>query len=262
MNDLLLSSFRSFSLKYQTLDAVYKTSPEAFDQAFGSLVDKMDPKVVRAVCYFLYSNGLRNPIKTETLPKVPSETLLVLLKYKVPVRSNGRFFLNLNSDLKWFSRALDFISALDIDLNTPNPDGLNLLDRALLKQDSLKVEELLSHGAKTTSVEDPRLTVTPFDPGLLSDLDFIEDLAVIAQVDPDILYDRKFQELFSENFLILLRDSVKNESSQVILVDNKTLEWPFYSDVSVKPIEFPEEFQVTVDPPPSTEILNTYVQYL
>lgn len=163
--------------------------------------------------------------------------------------------------------ALNFADAV-----TTYPQSLNLIrqlsrygarpkeeDRRIMKQSiySPKIDQAMIAGA----------TMEPHyaDPSRpYFSLDTIEDLSLISEVNPEVIWDANFKELAPQVNPVLLEESIERVRDQTVETNKGVMGWPYYIDASQK-IVCPTEYDdrpTAESPPGPTEVYRLALRNL
>lgn len=82
-------------------------------------------------------------------------------------------------------------------------------------------------------------------------LDQVEDLSLIAEVNPEVLNDENFKEMAPGTNFSVLADGIEEARDNVTQADQVIVSWPYYIDTSQDPICEPIEVEATAASPPT-----------
>ena len=145
LSDLFKLQFDAYRDIYKQLPNIYRSNPSLFADIFFDMLPKIDPKIVRVICYQLFTEGItmdqvykhrtinKQPEFLSALNTFPLETLMTILKYRFPAYHDGDiFFLSslphysivmetpVVTNLDWLDFILNICTHLHIDLNLNN----------------------------------------------------------------------------------------------------------------------------------------------
>jgi hypothetical protein len=130
----------------------------------------------------------------------------------------------------------------------------NIHDLDLIENSRFKVQ--IQQNIQTGSQMNPYYYSTRSE---LFSLDKIEDLALIAEVNPNLINDLNFVDQLSSTNLDLLDLSIKNVRNEVlpVILNNKLkiISWPYYIDSTPEKCSPPADDRPTAESPPSFEIV-------
>jgi len=193
LNSIFSYPFNIYKYVYNKLIGLYNLNSSLFSDVFFNNISNMDPKTLRMIAYQLFLSGitmetLYNNRTNKAIPDFlykledfPSESLLVILKYKFPPFSDGNIFLkgSLDTPGKWLDFALDICRHLNIDINERNSEyGRTLLHDAVSYKSHSTILTLLCHGANPNVVDIDGYTPLNYALGYLNDTEIIPTIGV------------------------------------------------------------------------------------
>lgn len=88
---------------------------------------------------------------------------------------------------------------------------------------------------------------------LLMSRDLIEDLVLAAQMNPNLLYDAKFQSSIPGTNMTILKESLERERKEVAIASGQILSWPYFINSSSPPGQYcpiSVDDRITAESPP------------